>query len=477
MALAAAWLTPTPARAIACTATGRCAGGAPCVLPADGSTGTCLPVDCLDIDPAVLRERCFTSVGGMPSFDAGDCDGDLVPNDVDTVLCDGAAVISLSAGTVTWHASTRLDEGATPIAPTDATTDIPDAIGIGCQPSRPCPALRGSPELVSRCVYLSSDALGPIGVCTYFNDPRDDASCLGTTLPDTCVRTGEPGSWGWEHGDCDLDGLINKLDPHVCRSLEVIGQVSAGTAVCLVGTVDDAGCPGDVAQVGLDSFGCASDPRMPPAFTPFAFCCRENSDCPIEDLRHPIASFPRCVLLGTDAGGDSIGACTYDEVARDRDVSCVATGGFGEACFLDGLDYAAWASGDCDHSCDPTPNASDDAVCICAGADAGLSMLDAAAPLDGGTAPTDGGARPMDASAMDDASTSDDAGSTDDAGSADDVGAGRDDAAALPPASFTGSGCRCSVPVRSAAPSHVALVALAGLLALALGARARRRAG
>lgn len=449
-----------------CSPSIPCGGVQTCVFPERlaGETGICVRLGCGGVtDTLRLAGACFGPLGDTPrdAFLSGDCDGDLVPNGMELgALCDGGPVVSLAiTGRVQWHTSQRYDvtDGAA-IAPRDATSNVPDAIGIGCDASRACPPLPSAPELASRCVYLVRDPMiGEIGVCTYYVDDRDDRSCLATSfVGDGClVDSGEPNE-RWEHGDCDDDGLINKLDPHVCSELELMGQISEGFAVCAPGTVDTSACVGDVREIASGQFGCTTE--VSGAFAPFAYCCRSYEDCPMP-FEPGTPSRARCVFLADDSMGNPVGACTYDGTFHPDDDSCHRLGlPFAPGCFSGEVGYSAWANGACD-TCDGALNHADEAVCsVCP--DAGAPNEDA------GVASIDAAVSPGLDAATEDAATADAA--TDDAPGL--------DAAAPPPATFAGSGCRCSLAHRAASSRALALLVCLGALAtLARGALGRRR--
>lgn len=411
----------------------------------DGATseeGVCVPRDCA---PDHLL-GCFAGTGTvLERFLAGDCDGDLRTNGEElsgrTSLCDGALVVAFTERGLTWYSGERLDEGDR-IAPSDAFSRIPGAFGIGCSGTSPCPRLpRAEAGLRSRCVYLRRVGSEELGVCTYYADPRDDRSCLDGVDANACLEVSAErfeSSYGWEEGDCDRDGLINKLDPRVCSELEVIGTMSGGpTGVpveCVDGSVDPSECDGRTSALSPDLWGCAERSDL----KPFAFCCDSQADCPIaalESLR------PRCVRLDVaDSSGEPRGACTYHEVLTADDRSCVGRG-VQTTCFAGGepTGYGSWAAGDCD-DCDDT-NQVDPFVCDCpaAGEDAG---------------PVDAGAHVETDAAV---------GPEVDAASAALDGALVDDAAAPEPGFFAGSGCRCAA---GRAQPPVATLALFALFAL-----------
>jgi hypothetical protein len=445
-----------------CSASIPCGGVQSCLFSErlGDETGICVRLGCGGVtDTGRLAGACFGPLGDTPrdAFLGGDCDGDLIPNGMDLgALCDGGVVVSLGVtGRVQWHAPQRYDvaDGAA-IAPRDATSNVPDAIGIGCDASHACPALPNGPELSSRCVYLVRDpTIGEIGVCTYYVDDRDDRSCLATSFSgDGCLDdSGEPNE-RWEHGDCDRDGLINKLDPHVCSQLELMGQVSEGFAMCALGATDTSRCAGEVGEIASDQFGCTTE--VTGAFAPFAYCCRSYEDCPMPfELGSP--SRARCVFLADGPAGSPVGACTYVGTFVPDDDTCRAfTPPLGPTCMSGEVSYTAWANGHCDRACDDHANYADEVVCsICP--DAGVSS-------DGGGPADSGGldAGDLDAGALD-------------AASEDAPGL---DAATAPPASFAGSGCRCGLAHRAASSRALGLlVCLGAALVLARGALGRRR--
>ncbi|GAB4206707.1 MAG: hypothetical protein OHK0013_23620 [Sandaracinaceae bacterium] len=419
----------------------------------------CIPREC---DRDFLR-GCFAA-DGVPLLDrfrAGDCDGDLVSNGQEVAvgrpICDGALVarFDVSEGFV-WEPGQRLDQAGAPlIAPSDAFSRIMGAIGIGCTDDRPCPRLPSAPPgLRSRCVYLGVVDGEARGVCTYYADPRDDRSCLieGAEANRCLLVGGErvPTYDGWEHGDCDEDGLINKLDPRVCSELEVIGAVettAAGiSAICDSGEADTTRCSTSY-ELAPDHYGCAESGGL----TPFAFCCDTHADCPMPtNLDSPLR--PRCVRIADAESSDGLrGACLYGDVGDLDDYSCARARTLPLGCFRAGAptSYGSWAMGDCDAMCD-LPNEEDPAVCSC----------EAPPPLDAGV---DAGMN----TGLDAAVDPDDA-ALDPNGDADlDV-----DAGAPEPAFFAGSGCRCRAGAAGAGRSTAAWA----LAVLALGAVLRRRA-
>lgn len=451
-----------------------CGGVQSCIYPArlGDETGICVGRGCGGLtDTVSLASACFGPLGvtARDAFLSGDCDGDLVPNGMDVgALCDGGAVVSLSlAGRVQWHAPERYDvaEGST-IAPADAFSAVTDAIGIGCTERRPCPVLPSAPALASRCVYLVNDpTIGDVGVCTYYIDDRDDRSCLATSFSgDGCLADSGGPNDRWEHGDCDGDGLINKLDPRVCAQLELMGQVSDGYALCAFGTVDTPLCPdGTVGEIASGQYGCATEPTATGAFAPFAYCCHGYEDCPA--TQDPMsASRARCVFLGTSPSGDDIGACTYVGTFVPDDHTCQAfSPPLGRTCMSGEVSYTSWANGNCDLGCDDHLNYADEVVCsVCPPGDAGVDA-DAWRDLDAWEG-ADAWAAPFDAAI--------DAGDAD-AASQDAPGL---DAAAPPPSSFAGSGCRCSLAHRaSSSPALGLLVLLGGLFAAGRRGLGRRR--
>lgn len=461
-----------------CSASIPCGGAQNCIFPErlGGETGICVRLGCAGVtEIARLTGACFGPLGDTPrdAFLSGDCDGDLVPNGLEPgALCDGGAVVSLSlAGRVQWHAPQRFDvAGGAAIAPRDATSFVPDAIGIGCQRSRPCPALPSGPTLASRCVYLVHDpTLGDIGVCTYYVDDRDDDSCLTTSFSgDGCLAdSGEPHE-RWEHGDCDADGLINKLDPNVCSQLELMGMVSEGVVMCALGTIDTDVCrDGTVGEVASGQGGCATDAAASGAFAPFAYCCRSYEDCPTP-FDPSDASRARCVFLTDDAMGELVGACTYDGASLPDDDTCRTHATLSPTCMSGEVSYSNWANGHCDLGCDDHANYADEVVCsICPDGDAGMNVLEDAAieGLDAAIEANDAGGR--DAAQLPFDAASEDAPGLDAPGL---------DAARPPPASFNGSGCRCSLAQRGASSRSLAfLVCLGAILRLARGALGRRR--
>ncbi len=425
-----------------CTAPTECGAGQGCVVSERLGLGVCIPMRCGTGDAGALRSGCFGPGDTIAEeFASGDCDGDLVPNEAesDASVCGGAAVIALdpSAG-FRWVEPARLDVGTAMIAPRDATSSVSYALGIGCSRSRPCPALPTGPELASRCIYVTHDGeAGDIGVCTYYVDDRDDDSCLiddYDVAACLAMEPGEPPHVLWEHGDCDGDGLINKLDTDVCRTIELMGQVSGGFVECAHGSLDGTACTSELAEIASDRYGCAVDSVG--AFVPFAFCCRSHEDCPYPtELDSP--SRGRCVFLGTDPEMLSIGACTYDAADLGDDGTCVgADPPLAPACLSGELSYTAWANGNCD-PCDPHPNYSDEIVCGgCDPGDAGTNLrVDASTPTDAGGGLSEDGAIPsLDANAP--------------------------DAATSTPGSFAGSGCRCGIASRAAAPPLFAWLVL-----------------
>ncbi|MFO0710380.1 MAG: hypothetical protein U0353_11110 [Sandaracinus sp.] len=317
--------------------------------------------------------------------------------------------------------------------------------------------------------------------------PTDCATLSEATLRDRCFGAGPISTDAWLAGDCDDDGLSNGVDPRVCTPVQVVGvdpdtfsvscqpaTVIAGSESCSSGTAR-----GDVLSVGGPVVvACASTP-IP--FAPFAFCCALPADCPLL----PGAGVPRCVHFSTTPDAQ-VGACTYNGAAfvPDVDRTCeqpmphLAT-----SCFGGLVGYTSWAeSGDCDSQpyCAYEPNRSDPEVCtacpppgvdagvdagtdagrdggVDSGVDSGLATgldggVDSGLALDAALEPTtDAGEDAGEAAAIDAASTDrDDAGPLD-AGSGipSDAGSGLDapdlDAAPPPPASFSGSGCRCAI--------------------------------
>jgi hypothetical protein len=344
------------------------------------------------------------------------------------------------------------------IAPFDAVSGIPGAIGIGCTDERPCPRLPNAPaDLRSRCVYVRVEAMQARGVCTYFADPRDDRSCLVEGADaNVCLQvTGsrDASSYGWEHGDCDGDGLINKLDPRVCSELEVIGVVSTTAsgafATCEFGDVDATRC-GEVSELSPGHYGCAESGDL----TPFAFCCDTHADCPLmPDLGSTLR--PRCVRIVDAESTDGLrGACTYDEITRPDDRSCEDTGALPIACFATGeaTSYGSWAAGDCEGDCDDA-NQTDPFVCDCPAPGEDAGPVDAGANVEGDAA----------------------VGPEVDAASAALDGALADDAGVLEPSFFAGSGCRCAAGRRGPSPTHALGLGLLGLALVARALGARRR--
>jgi len=443
-----------------------CADGRSCLYPVDSMTrGVCLPPMPCEIDLSLLRARCFDRTAGTleDRFRRGDCDGDLVPNERerDGELCDGALVMTLDPiGNTGWQTNQRLDEDGSMIAPYDAISPIVHAIGIGCTDERPCPELPTAPEeIVSRCVYLTTVMGENRGVCTYYFDDRDDRSCLGDLLDRRCLDLttvdAEP-HYVWEHGDCDADGLINKLDPRVCEGLSVISRSAVGP-VCASGATD-LSCSGREEELAPGFYGCSTAVMGGADLEPFGLCCTTSDDCPILELGSGDVGQARCVRLGPDA--TRTGVCTYSTIVpAGEDVSCTGDAALTlDACFDPKLGaYASWLQGDC-NGCDAL-NGDDVAVCTPCPIepDAAVVLPDAAIDAN------------VDASALPDAAI----GPLDDGGADVTPDAHVEDAGG--PSRFSGSGCTCRVGAR-ANERRSSVVLVAGLaLALSLAARRRTR--
>ncbi len=432
-----------------CSTTERCVSD-----PSSGDT-RCVPArgQCL-----VHPERCFAPGDtAAERFANGDCDGDLIPNTLDgAALCDGATVITFE-GVFRAVPGSRLDDpGATMISPV-ASTIVPDAFAVGCSAARECPPVDA---MDVRCVYLPvvPAMTPPVGACLYYYPLADDLSCVETgALTDGSQCFDYVGYTipydAWAHGDCDLDGLINKQDGPVCRANEVIGVTPDGlTAACQPADFSTARC--DEAgmtrtHVGPELSACGTD-----ALVPFAVCCDSSADCPAHPT--PGAAFPRCVRVLTSLGRR--GACVYDGVRRPDDDSCAGSAAdFVADCALTDPSYDVWAEGDCDH-CEDV-NRMDLDVCSCAmGEDAGVRVEEAGVSVDEAGVPVDEVGLPdLDASGPDSG-----------------VDTPLDTGASGPPGSFAGSGCRCVVGTRS--PPGLAWAGLLGLLALVVYRRSASRA-
>ncbi len=451
-----------------------------CLAPFDGAPAVCVPAPCATgIGTTRLADACFEGPGvdSVADFAQGDCDGDLIRNGLEPgAICDGGVVVRLSptGGSPAFVERQRLaglDAGGY-IAPGDARSPFVDAIGIACSTSRPCPRLADDSLLAPRCVFLVEDGMEERGVCTYYVEPRGDHSCVllaraGEVLPASCVAEPDYDMDGilnepherWEHGDCDGDGLINKLDNAVCDRVSVVGVLTPGQAACVPGRVllEDGDCSTPVADVTSTRQACASDPTN--VVAPFGFCCTSHEDCPIEDLDPPFdEGYPRCVRLAT-FGGDG-GICTYNGGPMPDDTSCVRPAPVLPASCLTPFPevpaYQNWVDGNCDACDDRDPNRTDRSVCACMPRDAGVPPVEDAGGAnieDGGSGSSDDGGN----ASLEDAALSDQ-----DAGPEDSMDA--DVEPPPPPSVFSGSGCRCAAAGTKGSASALPWLVVAALV-------------
>lgn len=469
LTLALGWSASASAQT-ACMVATDCPDGT-CVVPHGGAEGVCVSrlsaAGCPFLGPGTVRvaSRCFGEGStNLERFANGDCDADFVSNrdESTATICAGGAVMTWgSSYGVTTGQTLRSTTGSW-IAPREAgaRSNLPNAVGIACDATTPCPSLpyddgSGTRSAMGRCVWL--DAVG--GICTYHQGRTgDDTSCVGTSpTRGVCLASTAPAGdpyAAWADGDCDGDGFTNAVDPLVCdTALRVVG-VLAGMLVCRDGALDNGRCSFPVRELAPGFTGCSLE-----AIQPFGFCCTRGTDCP----NTRAAGWPRCVTL-TLSDGVPGGVCVYSEHVAVDDVTC-SVAGTGNACLVGAEDYGDVAGGDCDE-CGPD-NDDDHSVCFCderpdAGMepDATVTEPDAGAHLDDAAVDFDA-AIPMGVDAALDARTTDPDANRDDAASGD-----------MPP-TFGGSGCQCAVGPHAETtgwPHWLALVPWA-LLAL----RRRRR--
>lgn len=335
--------------------------GAPSVL--SGATCTYQYPCGIVVNPTSTARAQPTTCFQDGNWDTGDCDGDGSANgplvSFDRANC--AQLAAISDGDIT-HVDGSL---ATSCAATNAVdlgdetcgyTPTPSVrlIGNACGEATPC-------EGRGRCVIDEATAQG---VCVY---PGVDAGRLTATDVMDCFDNnaciarlaGVPASFA--NGDCDDDGLINRVDPDICEHVRAV-NVTLDTNEVLVSSS---------AARPLSPVHRTVDPG-------FAFdCSRGLQHCPIID--DGSEELVRCVALPAEVNAS---VCTYG-LGFIPDNSCLAPGVMFSraACAFEGSRaYESWAAGDCDG--DDIVNKDDLRVCepAIASDDAGVS--DDAGPQD-----------------------------------------------------------------------------------------------
>jgi len=310
---------------------------------------------------------------GAGSFERGDCDGDGTQNGPASTFVRAncaqlAAVIDGEIapldGSLTLCASGATELGNASCAPSPSSGAT--VIGLACDAIDPC-------GVGGRCLI---DTVSEQGVCVY---PRVDIGRLTLTDeidsdcfdPNRCIESSILGPSSFSNGDCDEDGLANRVDPDVCeRVRSVRGDLTVMPAI-----VSEAG-------TRLLSPGHSTDDGVG-----FGFDCSEGRQhCPILDDGSDESV--RCIDLPVGANAASV--CTYEH-GDIRDTSCIGTVIDHEACAFRGeMAYESWAEGDCDSDevinkldpfvCDATPPNDDAGMNVEAGVgpDGGSGTEDAA---------------------------------------------------------------------------------------------------
>ena len=362
-------------------------------IPVGGCRECCVPIPGTDFDltlgvctydyPCDIVVNPTSTARSQPTtcfhegrWEAGDCDGDGNINGPleDFVEADCAQLAAIIDGNITQVPGSL----ATSCVPTAVdlgdescaymTTASARLIGRSCDLTDPCGE-------GGRCVI---DGETNEGVCVY---PRVDDGRLTPTDEMTCFdgacvdRLGmAPNSFA--NGDCDQDGLTNRVDPDVCEPVRAVNASLSTNEVI-------------VTEGGMRPLSPVHNTNLPG----FAFDCSAGREhCPIlddgSDERVHCVDLPgEMMVIGS--------ACTYS-LGPLPDRSCLAAGASfaRDACAYDGgTAYESWAEGDCDG--DGEINKRDELVC-----DATPVPSDAATSFDAGGPLPDGGATNVDAGSV-----------------------------------------------------------------------------
>ena len=347
------------------------------------------------------NSRCFSAAG---DWAAGDCNGDGIANgpvrgfDPDARCAQLAVVGATRPLAVQRVAGSLVDCGfvsATPLG--NGTCALAPAMGLACGEASDCFA--DSAGLPGRCAIQPA---GGVGICLFSGAPSDrlpGEDSLGC-FDGVCFDSDR----SFAAGDCDEDGLANRVDPDICVDVQTVDVFFTSNDVQVQ--------PGTEFSPTLGPLG------MHPGF---AFDCQRGFEhCPL--LGNGAPEVVRCVGITLDTATEPhASVCTYGNLS-DEDNSCVSHPTTVEACRFEGGRYAAWSAGDCDD--DGRPNFEDPQVCIRDERDAGV--------LDAGV---------------------DDAG-VDASGNADDDAGSTTDSPDTGPVTFVGAGgCSCHTQARSRSPS------------------------
>jgi hypothetical protein len=294
------WSDVPNALAIGCTAMDRCPTlpdfESRCVFPLGslqgGRLGICTYAQdtrndrtCIE-SPEVPGDSCLAGGGlpprmGYPDWARGDCDGDGLPNEQDSRVCNQLQVIGPAPGpgldlVCTPGVVTRPDRVACSVArelapgivgcAQEVSGAVLPALALCCSGQADCPVLADA--TMPRCVRVPGTP--PSGVCTYGPGatPRDDLSCiaLGRPLSATCFVGRTPGEYdSWASGDCDECRPSNGEDDAVCACPPEDAGVDAGAGETDAGVVPivDAGTDAGVVPVvdaGTDAGGLDAGP-------------------------------------------------------------------------------------------------------------------------------------------------------------------------------------------------------------------------